>query len=83
MTTYRMFEPCRAGDCYDCAEELGFYSCSCDCHVEDEPHPSELEDGCDHQCGECGRGLPSYQRDGSICDRCEAEVADLEAWRAR
>jgi len=32
-------------------------------------------DGCDHACGECGRGIPSYQAHDSTCWTCEDEMA--------
>jgi hypothetical protein len=31
-------------------------------------------DGCDHACGECGRGLPSWQTHGSLCSSCSDEI---------
>jgi hypothetical protein len=34
-----------------------------------------LDDGVDHACGECGRGIPSYQAHGSLCGACLEEIA--------
>ncbi len=42
--TYKMFEPCKAGECENCVAELpniadgktvdGVIACACDCHAE-------------------------------------------------
>ena len=58
-------------------DRLAGFSEMCECGSCPECVPDEWDgnDGCDHACGECGRGLPSWQRDGSTCFECEQAMA--------
>ena len=46
--------------------------------VDEEEEP-EIEDGIGGHCGNCEAPLPSFQSDGSLCPRCEAEHVRIPA----
>ena len=56
----------RPGACGACGQVF-FHHPECPDPDPDEPS----EDG--GLCGNCEQGLPSWQMDGSLCPRCEAE----------